>query len=111
MEAITLSKRLQKTVSEMQEDLKKWKIEIAFETDPETFGIKVLASRPARAGHVAISLTKEAIQYYRDDQNSLVDTVCETIFEQLIRELLISEISDDLKRVINNTLSVADRTK
>lgn len=116
MEAITLAGRLQQNLAEMQADLKKWKIEIKFETDPETLGVKVHASRMRRNDHIAVPgisvpLSKQMIQYYRDDQNAIVDTVCETIFEHLIREQLISEFADDLKRVLNNTLAIADRTK
>jgi hypothetical protein len=116
MEAITLAGRLQQTVAELHADLRKWKIEIKFETDPETFSIKVFASRIRQNEHIpvpgiSVVLNKQMIQYYRDDQNALIDTVCETIFEQLIREQLIAEFGDDLKRVVNNTLALADRIK
>jgi len=111
MEAITFVKRAKQTIAEMQQDIAKWKIEITFQTDPNTFDVMVIASAVGRPIVAKIPLTRDMIQYYRDDQAALLDTVCEAIFEQLIREQLISEMSPNFKRVIANTLMVMDRSK
>lgn len=111
MEAITFVKRAQQTIAELQQDIAKWKIEFTFETDPNTFDVMVIASTVGRPVVAKIPLTKQIIQYYRDDQDALLDSVCEAIFEQLIREQLISEIATNFKRVIANTIMIIDRSK
>lgn len=90
--------------------LSKYMINFDVGVDTETLDVTLTAQKPFNGGGFIKTIPKDICLYYKGDVNSLVETVCEEVFDVLLKPNMKKELTAHLARAITN-VAIMDMKK
>lgn len=93
-------------LAEAHYDLSKWKVEFTFDVNPTTFEMKITAMKPFGGGGAIRTVTKDEIQYYDGDYDTLIRGICEQFYESLLKDQLFNSLAPNARLALSNTATM-----
>lgn len=90
--------------------LSKYVINFDVGVDNGTFDVTLTAQKPFNGGGFIKTIPKDICLYYKNDINSLAETVCEEVFDVLLKPNMKREITALLARAVTN-VAIMDSKK
>ncbi len=109
-EAQNTAKILADRLHAANSQLSKYMISFDVEVNNKTFDVTLTAQKPFNGGGFIKTIPKDICLYYKNDVNSLVETICEEVFDVLLKPNMKKELTAHLARAITN-IAIMDMKK
>lgn len=108
----TATLRMQKQqLAEAMEDLKAWKLEFKFKSDPHTGALTIYAQKPEGGKAASKTLDLELLAHYNDDGAAVLSTLADDFYEFLLKEQIIAAMAPRFLQAQANSVKIMGAKK